>query len=149
MADSLLLAFGDLSTDGIDPEMLNRFFAEADATITETIQACDADTASFRTRLETTHIAGIDLMTVLYNGASELLNWARDAVDSAVEVDVDDPEEAENVLAWHECLWGLAGRALKVYIEIAWLLRGGFSNGAMARVRTMYELYVTAYVLGA
>jgi len=145
---SFSLGFGDLSTDDIDAEMLSKFLTEVDATMPETIQDIDADAAIFRTRLETTHGTGMNLMTALLSGASELLNWARNAVDQAAEAD-DDQEQVEKLLTWHECLWGLAGRALQVYAEVTWLLRGGFPNGAMARVRTMHELFVTAYVIGA
>lgn len=43
----------------------------------------------------------------------------------------------------------LHGRACQVYCEVLWLLRGGFSDGAYARWRSLYELSVIAEFIKA
>jgi hypothetical protein len=53
-------------------------------------------------------------------------------------------EQKQSVQYRYIVLKELHGRALQEFLEILWLLKGGFADGAYARWRSMYELSVVA-----
>lgn len=88
--------------------------------------------------------AGLTAMELLHETAVESINWASDLVNDALDEDNKDLVFAE----YFNVLVGLGGRALLVFDEVTWLLRGGYPRGAWSRVRSLQELFVVATTLG-
>lgn len=85
-----------------------------------------------------------DAMDTLYAAAIEAAQWSADTV--LANLDLDD-EEDRAFADLNIVLRGIASRAMSVFAEVAWLLRGGYGSGASARTRTMHELALTALVM--
>lgn len=100
--------------------------------------------ADFQTLLVRDYGPMYDAMDTLYTAAVEASQWSAKAMIDHLSLE-DDEDRA--IADWNLVLRGIAARALAVYAEIVWLLRGGFGGGATARLRTMHELTLTALVL--
>jgi hypothetical protein len=135
-------AFGR-AEDAVDEERMKRFLARLDSTWSEDLAANAEQRSAFRDRLGERYQDGLDSMMMLHVCAWEAAEWADKAIESALQ---DDPEGAEFAY-YYDVIRGLLARTMLAFDEVTWLLRGGYPNGAHARVRTMQELFVIASVL--
>lgn len=53
-----------------------------------------------------------------------------------------------NIQYRYTVLYNLNGRACQEFLEILWLLRGGFADAAFSRCRSIYELSVVSELIG-
>lgn len=138
-----MFTFGPPEEPEIDSEQLDAFFARLDADVRSALEQNLDDRDGFQDRLYRDYGRGLDAMDLLYFSAVEASNWAKDAVHEALEHD-DDRESFDH---YYGVLRGLAARALTSYAETTWLLRGGYPQAALTRVRFLHELFVTAQLL--
>lgn len=74
----------------------------------------------------------------LYTLAMNMLEYASDHVRSLPDSEILEKQQEYTVMRY------LQGRAAQQYLEIVTLLEHGFPDGAFARWRSLYELYVVA-----
>jgi hypothetical protein len=96
------------------------------------------DREGFHERLHTRWGEGIDLLRMLLTVAREFAELANAALRSSEAV--ESPVLADVLLRLH-------ARACQVTDEVACLLAAGFSDGAMARWRTLHEIAVVTLFL--
>lgn len=138
-----MFTFGPREEPKIDPEQLDAFFARVDADARSALEQNLDDRDGFQDRLYRDYGRGMDAMDLLYFSALDASNWAEEAVDEALNRD-DDRESFDH---FYGVMRGLVARALTSYAEITWLLRGGYPQAALTRVRFLHELFVTAELL--
>ena len=138
-----VFTFGPPEEPEIDPEKLDAFLARLDADTRSALEQNLDDRDGFQDRLYRDYGRGLDAMDLLYFSALEAWDWAKDAVHEALTHD-DDREPFDH---YYGVLRGLAARALVAYAETTWLLRGGYPQAALTRVRLLHELFVTAALL--
>lgn len=138
-----MFTFGPKEEPEIDPEQLDAFFARLDADARSALEQNLDDRDGFQDRLYRDYGRGLDAMDLLYFSAVEASSWAKDAVHEALKYD-DDRESFDH---YYGVMRGLVARALTSYAEITWLLRGGYPQAALTRVRFLHELFVTAELL--
>lgn len=137
------ITFGRLDDSELDPERLDAFFARLDADTRTSLERNLDDRDGFQDRLYRDYGRGLDAMDLFRFFALEAVDWAQDEVHEAQ----DNNDEREDFDQYYAVVRGLTARALTAYAEVVWLLRGGFPNGALTRVRFLHELFVTAAVL--
>lgn len=136
------ITFGYPDDSQIDPDRLEGFLSRLDASAARALRRHLDDRDEFHDRLYRDYGGGLDGMDLLYFSALETSNWAKDVLH------VPDGEgEEEELEHYYAVIHGLTARALSAYAEVTWLLRGGFPQGSLARVRFLHELFVTASVL--
>lgn len=138
-----VFTFGYAEELEIDPEQLDAFFARLDADARNALERNLDDRDGFQDRLYRDFGRGLNAMDPLYFSAVEASNWAKDAVHAALKDD-DDREAFDH---YYGVVRGLVARALASYAETTWLLRGGYPQAALTRVRFLHELFVTAELL--
>lgn len=136
----LNLLFG-MNADRIGQDRLVGFFKELESSAPAALAGHHQDRSGFQSRLRDDYGVGFDLMDLQYASAWEAADWAKRTIDDAYD------STDEEFLSYYHVISGLTARCLGSYAEVAWLLRGGFPNGAMTRVRTLHELLVTALIL--
>lgn len=137
------ITFGQPDDSDLDQQRLATFFAELDSSARNALKSNLDNRDWFQDRIFQKYGRGLDAMDLFYYSALEAADWGQDKIYKA-QADEDDPEGFDQ---YYTVVRGLTARALAAYAEVTWLLRGGFPNGALTRVRFMHELYVTATVL--
>ena len=94
--------------------------------------------AAFEARLEARWGRGLDLADLVVHYAYESGKWVNDLLR---------PEAAAAQDYKFEALIRLHGKAVMTAREVLLLLRGGYSSGAMARWRTLHEVWVVFELL--
>ena len=97
-----------------------------------------AQRAAFEARLEARWGRGLDLAELAIHEAFEAGRWVNDLLGPAAEVRQDEKFEA---------LIRLHGKGVMTAREVLVLLRSGYSSGALARWRTLHEVWVVFLVL--
>ena len=138
-----VFTFGPPEEPSFDPKELDAFFARLDADAKSALEQNLDDRDGFQDRLYRDYGRGLDAMDLLYFSAMEDSSWAKDAVHEALQDD-DDRAPFDH---YYGVLRGLAARAFSSYAEVTWLLRGGYPQAALTRVRFLHELFVTAGLL--
>lgn len=138
-----MFTFGPPEEPEIDPEQFDAFFARLDADARSALEQNLDDRDGFQDRLYRDYGRGLGAMDLLYFSAVEASSWAKDAVHEELKYD-DDRESFDH---YYGVMRGLVARALTSYAEITWLLRGGYPQAALTRVRFLHELFVTAELL--
>lgn len=136
------LVFGINGDEDLDESRLKEFLAQLDSDTPNVTKENRANRDGFQSRLAADYGDGFELMDLQYVWALEAVDWARQAIH-----DVTKPDDDDGFEDYYYVIHGLMARTLVSYAEIAWLLRGGFPNGALTRVRTLHELHVTAQIL--
>jgi len=93
---------------------------------------------AFEARLEARWGRGLDLADLVVDKAFEFGKWANDCLRVLGTAGVSDQFEA---------LIRLHGKAVMTAREVMVLLRSGYSSGALARWRTLHEVWVVFLVL--
>lgn len=137
------IAFGQPDDSEIDEQRLAGLVEELDSSARNALDRNLDDREGFQDRIFQKYGRGLETMDLFYYSAVEVADWAQNMVYKA-QADEDDPEDFDQ---YYMVVRGLTARALAAYAEVTWLLRGGFPNGALTRVRFMHEIYVTAMVL--
>ncbi|MEV7262155.1 DUF5677 domain-containing protein [Micromonospora aurantiaca] len=140
--DEVAFAFGRTERT-VDEDRMSRFFDRLDLTWSESLDANSEQRSAFRDRLAERYRGGTDAMLMLHVCAWEAAQWADEAIETALRDDSDPAEFSK----YYRVIRGLFARTMLAFDEVSWLLRGGYPNGAHARVRTMHELFVIASVL--
>ena len=112
--------------------------ADATADPRRVLSAQAARRAAFEARLEARWGPGLDLADVATHEALESGMWAHSLVGPAAAACQDHKFEA---------LVRLHGKAVMTAGEVMVLLRGGYSSGALARWRTLHEVWVVSLLL--
>ena len=99
-----------------------------------------AQRAAFESRLEARWGRGLDLAELAIHEAYEAGRWVNDLLGPATEVRQDEKFEA---------LIRLHGKGVMTAREVLILLRSGYSSGALARWRTLHEVWVVFLVLAS
>ena len=94
--------------------------------------------AAFEARLEARWGRGLDLADLVIHEALESGMWAHGLVGPAAAACQDHKFEA---------LFRLHGKAVMTAGEVMVLLRSGYSSGALARWRTLHEVWVVSLLL--
>ena len=97
-----------------------------------------AERTGFEARLEARWGRGLDLADLVVSEAFESGRWANDVLRPAAAARQDHKFEA---------LIRLHGKAVMTAREVMVLLRSGFSSGALARWRTLHEVWVVFLLL--
>jgi hypothetical protein len=144
------LSFGSSEPD-FDAETVASFVRRLD-------ELWDEDTSdqanilpSFRDRLLQDYGSAFDRLARVHAAAVEAASWSATAMDeyiAGVYADASSEEgEAQRLDEYEWLMRGLGSRSLLAFAEVTWLAQGGYPNGALARVRTMHQLAITAAVL--
>lgn len=80
----------------------------------------------------------LDEMEKLHHLVMDATNWSSEVVNESLSEDLEDGHAAQLL----QTLIGLGARALLAFDEIIWLLKGGYPNGALGRLRTLQEVHV-------
>ena len=94
--------------------------------------------AAFEARLEARWGRGLDLADLVVDQAFESGSWVNDRLRGPAATSPDDQYEA---------LIRLHGKAVMTAREVMVLLRSGYSTGALARWRTLHEVWVVFLLL--
>ena len=95
-------------------------------------------TAAFEARLEARWGRGLDLADLVVDEALESGSWVNDRLRAMAVTALDDQYEA---------LIRLHAKAVMTAREVILLLRSGYSTGALARWRTLHEVWVVFLLL--
>lgn len=141
--DDTSISFGSQDDSDLDPQRLADFFEALESGSGENSANIKEDSKNFQDALYEKYGPGFDEMDLLHSSALDAADWSNTILHESLIGD-QDQEELEYR---YGVIRGLMARSLSAYAEVAWLLRGGFPDGALTRVRLMHELYVTASVL--
>lgn len=94
--------------------------------------------AAFESRLEARWGRGLDLADLVVDQAFEFGSWVNDRLRVLTATDINEQFEA---------LIRLHGKAVMTAREVMVLLRSGYSSGALARWRTLHEVWVVFLLL--
>ena len=84
---------------------------------------------------------GFDMSMTMYGMVTEAAQKCRNYYCSLPGRDKDDLKYRFNVL------YELTGRACQEFLEILWLLKGGFADAAYSRCRSIYEISVVSELI--
>ncbi len=119
------------------------FLARVDSEYSESLPVLASDRVALREEIRAIYGQVLDDCYILHDGAAEAINWAAETIDAGLEGTPDD----DAFHTYHVLLRGLAAKSLLTFDEVLVLVEAGHREGAIARVRTMYELFVVAAVI--
>ncbi|PPF76006.1 DUF5677 domain-containing protein [Pseudoclavibacter sp. Z016] len=137
------ISMGLRTTDRLDPDELAVYVARVREGDGQALADFRAIRGAVRERIHLDLAPQFEAISILHLHAVEALNWSSKTFAGLH----DDGALDEAELMAFDVLGGLAVRGLKVMEEVAWLLEGGFKEGAAARARTLHELAITSMVL--
>ncbi|WP_150461073.1 DUF5677 domain-containing protein [Nesterenkonia ebinurensis] len=135
--------FGIPKKEDLDAARLSEFLENLGRDRREPIQAHLADRSEFQERLENYYQDGLEELDLLYLMAIEAASWGHEVIEKALGNDLEETQ----YLRYYDVQRGLAARCLKTHAEVSWLLRGGHSDGAAARTRTILEIFAVTRTL--
>lgn len=133
-------SFGDRAKP-VEQDELRAYLVRLDAMWASSDDRVDQADA-FRKRLGSKYADGFRSLERMLDEAMDAADWASSAMDR-LHTDAGDGQQAQ----YYAVIKGLCARALKTFGEVLWLLKGGYPDGATARVRTLHEIAVTISVI--
>jgi len=144
------LSFGS-SEPELDAETVASFLSKLDELWDEDASDQANVLPLFRDRLRQDYGSAFDRLARVHAAAVEAASWGATAMDvyiAGLYADASSEEgEAQRLDEYEWLMRGLGARSLLAFAEVTWLTQGGYPNGALARVRTMHELAITAAVI--
>ncbi len=145
-SDELLAWMESVSTGDWEREKLiemcrraaEEMIADAVARPRQANRKVAGEQAEFEARLEARWGRGLDLADLAVDQAFESGKWANDRLQAAASTALDGQ---------HEALIRLHCKAVMTAREVMLLLRSGYSSGALARWRTLHEVWVVFLLL--
>lgn len=102
-----------------------------------------ADLEAIRFHIAEQYDYALNLMDLFWKNAMNAVNWGSEAFHEHLE----ESPEGEAYFALFSTVTDLTARALLAFNEVTWLLRGGYPQGALTRVRSLHEFFVVAAIL--
>ncbi|ROS75894.1 hypothetical protein EDF24_1469 [Curtobacterium sp. PhB130] len=125
----------------VEPNELRAYLVRLDAMRASADDRVDQADA-FRKRLGSRYADGFRSLERMLEEAMDAADWASSTMDR-LHADAGDGQYEQ----YYAVIKGLCARGLKTFAEVLWLLKGGYPDGATARVRTLHEIAVTITVI--